>query len=204
MRYLRFLVPAAALSFAFGFILPEFKVTVPGGVVGFLLTIGLGAGFGLIYNGYKFVEPRLVRRFSGNKLRPEHVFYLGLLGMSILSSLILVGVAQFTGLLTVAGVFAAGIAGLSLTMIGTALVPSPALSSSNATEPKPEPQPEPAPVTEPAPVATEPTPAVQTPAVDAPVVADKPVQKTDDTDANAQVVDTPVAVVPPTDAPPSA
>ncbi len=156
MRYLRFLVPAAALSCAFGFLLPEFKVTGPGGFIGFVLTIGLGTAFSLFYNGYKAVEPRLIRRLSGEKLRPEHVFYLGLLGIAALSSLALVGIASFTSLLTVGGVLAAVNAGVCLTTIGTALVPSSALRQDTVTEPKPEPvpavEPTPVPAVEPAPV----------------------------------------------------
>lgn len=203
MRYLRFIVPAAALSFAFGFILPEFKVSVPGGFTGFLLNIGLGAAFALLYNGYKAVEPRIVRRFSGNKLRPEHVFYIGLAGLAVTTAVSLSLLAHFTTLLHVGGFIAAAYAGICLTMIGTALVPSPTLRADQVEEPKVEPAPveEPKPAVEPAPAATEqPVAPPAATSEEKAVVAETP---TDAVVKNDQVV-SPSADAPGTQAPPAA
>lgn len=149
MKYLRYLVPFIALSCAFAFLLPEATgVKLPPGFLGFVMTATLGAVFALIYNGYKAVEPALVKRFTGQKVRYEHIFYGGFLGMVVLSSLALVALSSFTTLVTVAGTLGVVKAGFYLALIGTALVPSPSLRKQHeetATEPKPEPAEQPAP-----------------------------------------------------------
>lgn len=145
MKYLRFVIPAALLSAVFGFILPDYQVTTAGGFTGFLLTVTLGTAFSLVFHGYKLAEPRIIRRFSGKKLRPEHTFYLGLLGMSAVSALLIFCFASFTGLLAVGGWFGVVKAGFCLALVGSALVPSPSVlgSSTNDVATKPDPQPQP-------------------------------------------------------------
>lgn len=153
MKYLRLVIPAALLSTVFGFVLPDYQVSIVGGFTGFLITIALGTAFSLVYHGYKAMEPRMVRRFSGKKLRPEHTFYIGLVGLTAVSTLLLVGVSAFTGLLVLGGWIGAIKAGLCLTLLGTAVVPPPSLFNSSAdaaTKPAPQPAPEPTPVEEPA------------------------------------------------------
>lgn len=159
MKYLRFVIPAALLSAVFGFILPDYQVTTAGGFTGFLLTVTLGTAFSLVFHGYKLAEPRIIRRFSGKKLRPEHTFYLGLLGMSAVSALLIFGFASFTGLLAVGGWFGVVKAGFCLALVGSALVPSPSVLGSTKHETAAKQEPVKEPVTEPAPapaVVTEP------------------------------------------------
>lgn len=151
MKYLRFVLPAAALSIVFGFILPDYQVTTAGGMTGFMIALTLGTAFSLLFHGYKKVEPRLIRRFTSKKLRSEHVFYAGLFGVSLLSALLLFAFATFTGLLTVVGTFALLKAGFCLALVGTALVPA-------TTQSEVQPVAAPAPVVVPAPApAAEPT-----------------------------------------------
>ena len=152
MKYLRFVIPAALLSAVFGFILPDYQITPAGGFTGFLLTVTLGTAFSLVFHGYKLAEPRLIRRFSGKKLRPEHTFYLGLLGMSVVSALLLFGFASFTGLLAVGGWFGVVKAGFCLALVGSALVPSPSVLGNTVGEDAVKPAAPVEPTTEAAPV----------------------------------------------------
>lgn len=142
MRYLRFLVPAAALALVFAYVMPSCGVTVATGFSGFLAAGALGAAFAGFYLLSRRVELWLVGRFAKNRLQANHVCQLAVLGTIAATGLLLSGVEWLLPtVLGVTGWSAAVLGGFWLSVIGLALTPTPAITAAfRGGAPTPAPQ----------------------------------------------------------------
>ncbi len=143
LQYSRFLVPFLVLCLTVAFVLPLAHVGFAPGFSGFLVIVGLGAGFSLLFRLYRMIETWFVNKVGGSKVVRETTAQLFGGVIAVANALLLFGVSQiFPTVVLLDSVANAFLAGLALTAAGLSVAPSTALTCWSATAtPVPTPSP---------------------------------------------------------------